>query len=261
MAWGKVDDNLAFHPKVIQAGNEAMGLWVRSLSWSMQVLSDGHVPTGMVSAFNGDDAAKKLVDAGLWITVDGGFQFRDWAEYQPTKEHVLAERANAKERMTRIRGRKSSVIQANFNDGSENVRANKQRTNGEHHPSVRAKFGDPDPTRPEDSKESLKGAKRAQRIPTDFQITLEMTEWAKLTVPGLDIKSHTGMFTDYWASASGANASKLDWVKAWQVWMRREFMKMPVQQKTIQYQNMASDASRYCTHGWPTGECDRCDDE
>ena len=253
MAWGKVDDNLAFHPKVIQAGNEAMGLWVRALSWSMSILSDGHVPSGLVSAFNGDDAAEKLVESGLWIAVDGGFQFRDWAEYQPTKEHVLAERASAKERMARIRGQKTAKISSKFADVSDEhpsvVRANIERSSST-------------PTRPDPSvlKEHFGGAKRAQRIPKDFSITNEMTGWANKMVPGLDIKTHTAMFVDYWLSASGQNATKLDWVKAWQVWMRREFMKMPVAQKSVQYANLASDASRYCEHGWPNGECDRCDD-
>lgn len=259
MAWGKVDDNMAFHPKVVQAGNEAMGLWVRALSWSMSILSDGHVPAEMVTAFNGDKSAQKLVDAGLWIIVDGGFQFRDWAEYQPTKEQILSDRASAKERMTRIRGRKSTVIHTNFGDSSDDVRANMSRTNSERSGDVREKFNDPDPTRPKGSKEPLNGAKRAQRIPDNFSITDEMSEWAKSTVPGLDIRSHTAMFNDYWQSASGSNARKMDWVRAWQVWMRREFMKMPVSQRTVNHTALASDASRYCTHGWPKGECDRCE--
>ena len=245
MAWGKVDDNMAFHPKVVAAGNEAMGLWVRALSWSMSILSDGYVPAGMVTAFNGDRSAHALVNAGLWIEVDDGFQFRDWAEYQPTKEQILADRAAAKERMARVRGKKPDPFSSP--ERSESVRANTTRS------SVT-------PTRPDPSvpKEHLTATKRAHRIPNDFQITNEMTQWAKTTVPGLDIKSHTGMFVDYWHSASGTSATKLDWAKAWQVWMRREFMKMPVQQKTIQYDRMASDASHYCTHGWPKGECDRC---
>ena len=33
-AWFKVDDNLALHPKVLGAGNAAMGMWVRAGSWS-----------------------------------------------------------------------------------------------------------------------------------------------------------------------------------------------------------------------------------
>lgn len=254
MAWGKVDDNLAFHPKVIQAGNEAMGLWVRALSWSMQVLSDGHIPSGMVSAFCGDDAAKKLVDAGLWIEQNDGFQFRDWAEYQPTKETVLAERAAAKARMARVRGKNVTRIHENTGPGSlersDVVRANITRSSAS-------------PTRPDPKvlKEPLDSAKRATRIPDDFSISPEMSKWAETTVPGLDLKSHTGIFVDYWQSASGQNAVKKDWNKAWQVWMRKEFMRTPIQQRSVNHTSLASDASRYCKHGWPKGECERgCDD-
>lgn len=245
MAWGKVDDNMAFHPKVVQAGNEAMGLWVRALSWSMSILSDGYVPAGMVSAFNGDRSAQKLVDAGLWMQVDDGFQFKDWAEYQPTKEQVLSDRAAAKERMARVRGQKTT--------GSSTERAHVVRANISRSSTT--------PTRPDPNvlNEHLGGAKRAQRIPENFGITDEMSTWAKETVPGLDVRPHTAMFIDYWQSASGANARKMDWVRAWQVWMRREYMKVPVAQRTVNHTALASDASRYCTHGWPKGECDRCE--
>ena len=38
MAWFKVDDKLAFHPKVLTAGNTAIGLWVRAGAWSADQL-------------------------------------------------------------------------------------------------------------------------------------------------------------------------------------------------------------------------------
>jgi hypothetical protein len=246
MAWGKVDDNLAFHPKVIEAGNDAMGLWVRALSWSMSILSDGYVPAGMVTAFNGDKCVNKLVDAGLWIAVDGGFQFKDWDQYQPTKEHVLSERASAKERMARVRGQKSD---RNSPERSDVVRANIGRSSTT-------------PTRPDPSvtKEHLGGTKRANRIPDDFSITNEMANWAQETIPGLDIRPHTAMFIDYWQSASGANARKMDWIRAWQVWMRREYMKVPVNQRVVtQPPKREQIENSFCKshYGYPL-PCDRC---
>jgi hypothetical protein len=84
MAWGKVDDNLAFHPKVAMAGNEAMGLWVRCMSYSCQQLTDGFIPDVIVESMLGQDAAQKLVEVGLWIRTDDGYQFKDWNEYQPS---------------------------------------------------------------------------------------------------------------------------------------------------------------------------------
>jgi hypothetical protein len=78
---------------------------------------------------------KELVDAGLWIDLDGSYQFKDWDEYQPLKEEVMAERNAARERMKAVRAKKKGVersgepsanVQANdtgtFADGSEEVR-------------------------------------------------------------------------------------------------------------------------------------------
>jgi len=123
MTWGKVDDNFAFHPKALIAGNEALGLWVRSLSWSNQLLTDGFIPQKMIVAMSGNESAQSLVEAGLWHEVDGGYQFKDWLLYQPSRESVLADREAAKERMAKARENKtrsSANVQANILRTSDN---------------------------------------------------------------------------------------------------------------------------------------------
>lgn len=104
MAWGKVDDNLAFHPKVAQAGNEAMGLWVRSMSYCCQQLTDGMVPSVIVTAMDGQAAAERLVEVGLWHEVESGFEFNDWDEYQPSASEVRRKR----EELSRVRAEAGS---------------------------------------------------------------------------------------------------------------------------------------------------------
>lgn len=64
-------------------------------------------------------------------------------------------------------------------------------------------------------------ATRGTRIPDDFTVTDAMKTWARKTTP-LVGKAETDLFVDYWQAETGARASKRDWVKAWQVWMRRE---------------------------------------
>lgn len=92
------------HMKALLAGNKPLGLWVRAGSWSMHQLSDGFIPREIVTALGGDwDDTAALINAGLWDEASGGFQFHDWAEYQPTREQVLAERAAATERKRRSR--------------------------------------------------------------------------------------------------------------------------------------------------------------
>jgi len=220
MAWGKVDDNLTFHPKVLIAGNEAMGVWVRALAWAMQQLTDGFIPHDIVVAIKGAKIAPLLVTGGLWHEVEGGYQFNDWCEYQPTREQVLGDREAAKERMKKMREKKGS---------SEDVRPNIQRTNTE----VTAKFGTgseevrlprPDPT-PSSSKEEDKG--RAKRIPTPFPLTSEMVDWFTSKELTIDVELETEKFENYFQALAGKNAVKKDWTAAWRNWMLRAQSYLP----------------------------------
>lgn len=89
MPWFRVDDNLAFHSKTLAAGNAAMGLWVRAGSWSMQQLTDGHVPDHVAKQLGTRAEAKRLCDVGLWTAnPDGGFDFHQWEGRQPTAADV-----------------------------------------------------------------------------------------------------------------------------------------------------------------------------
>jgi len=249
MAWGRVDDNLAFHPKVMQAGNEAMGLWIRSLSWCAQQLTDGYVPNDIISAFGSVASASRLVDAGLWHEASNGFEFNDWHDYQPTRESVMAEREAARSRMARVR--------ANKNGSSTDVRANINRSSEE------VRLPHPIPSHPSTPK-GVESTKRAHRLPEDFTISSEMTAWASSSVPGMDIKTATEQFMDYWHSAGGANARKLDWAKAWKVWMRRDYINTPEGQRTKpgvpQPPTKSELESRMCQKhfGYPL-PCDRCE--
>jgi hypothetical protein len=93
MAWGKVDDNFAFHPKVLQAGNEAIGLWTRAMSYSCQQLTDGFIPVEAVAALGADaSVASRLVQSGLWDEAEGGWAFHQWSQYQPSGADVKARR-------------------------------------------------------------------------------------------------------------------------------------------------------------------------
>lgn len=73
----------------------------------MQHLTDGHVPSGLITALGGEwDDTTALVNAGLWSRADDGFQFHDWAEYQPTRDQIEAERAKTRERVEKHRSTK-----------------------------------------------------------------------------------------------------------------------------------------------------------
>lgn len=85
----------------------AVGLWSIAGSWSADQLTDGRVPDYMISEIGPPpSAAQALVDCGLWSRESDGFVFRNWHEYQPSKQDVDAERAASKERMREFRARR-----------------------------------------------------------------------------------------------------------------------------------------------------------
>lgn len=145
MPWFKVDDTLAMHPKVVVAGNAAMGLWVRAGSWSSQQLTEGRIPRAMLSVLGARprDAAA-LVAAGLWVETDDGWAFHQWADRQPSRQQVEAERAAAAERQRRARERAKEQREAERQ--ARESRAKSRRDKSVSH-------GPPDPTRPDPTKE------------------------------------------------------------------------------------------------------------
>lgn len=96
MAWFKVDDQLAFHQKTLIAGNEAMGLWVRAGAWASAQLTDGFVPHEIIQAMANEEVCHRLLMANLWTEENGGYQFHDWDEFQPSAEEERQKREDLK---------------------------------------------------------------------------------------------------------------------------------------------------------------------
>lgn len=106
MAWFKVDDKLHSHPKRYRAGMPAMGLWVIAGSWASDHLTDGFIPADMLGALGGRPAhVRALIDAGLWVEVEGGWCFHDWEGSNPTRDDVETQRADWRRRQQEARER------------------------------------------------------------------------------------------------------------------------------------------------------------
>lgn len=97
MTWFKIDDNFFMHPKVIAAGNSAIGLFVRAGAWSSNHLTDGYIPTPVAAMLGTEQDAHDLVDVDLWIAVEGGYRIPDFLDYNPSAESVKAEQARRSE--------------------------------------------------------------------------------------------------------------------------------------------------------------------
>ena len=124
MAWVRIDDTWLNHPKVMEAraagGWAACGVWCGALTWANQQRSDGHVPTSWVVLNNAQAEADVLVEAGLWVVVEDGWAFHDYAEYQPLKAEIEAK----SEQRAAAGKRGGSKSQANRKQTASNSEAN-----------------------------------------------------------------------------------------------------------------------------------------
>ncbi|WP_435583360.1 hypothetical protein [Amycolatopsis thermoflava] len=137
MTWFKVDDKLRGHRKVRWLRRTkpprrlkydllpAMGLWTLAGTWSADNGADGFVPADEVHAFDlGEYFAERLVEAGLWTEAerDGepGYQFHDWADFNPLAEKVKEKRRAAAERQQRWRDSKRNASRNGVTDGVSN---------------------------------------------------------------------------------------------------------------------------------------------
>lgn len=118
MTWFKIDDSAHMHPKVIAAGNAALGLWLRCGAYSAQHLTEGHVPAVVAKQYGTAPQARKLVAVGLWhehghdcTRCDqpsaGDYVVHDFFEAgrNATRAQVEANRTAAAERKAKSRAR------------------------------------------------------------------------------------------------------------------------------------------------------------
>lgn len=237
MTWARIDDNLPFHPKVVQAGNEAMGLWVRALSWSAGQLTDGKVPAKMLPVFAGTEAnASELVEAGLWHETFEGYEFHDWNQYQISRAEVEAKREEARERMRKVRSggkSKPSAAPSKRPKSSPEPESNEEGTSDAVHDAqsqshittsnevVSASEDAATKPKPKTTKPTAepKTTTRGSRIAEDWKPDAKLVEYASLKAPALNVEREAERFVNYFLSASGPNAVKRDWRRAFQNWL------------------------------------------
>lgn len=104
-----VDDQFAFHPKAVAAGNAALGTWTRCGAWCKANATGGFVPTSVARSIGTSGQIARLVSVGLWDRVDGGYQFHDWRHTagNGTPEEEKRRKERNAERQRRFRDKQS----------------------------------------------------------------------------------------------------------------------------------------------------------
>jgi hypothetical protein len=120
--WFRLDDSFHSHPKVIAAGNEAIGLYVRCGTYAAEHLTNGFIPEDIAVLYGASNTgsrrnpgtgkpetlAETLVRTKLWLRARAGWRMRDYLDYNPSKQAVDKERKAAAERQRRRRDTLSS---------------------------------------------------------------------------------------------------------------------------------------------------------
>lgn len=107
--WLKIDDKFHDHPKVVAAGNAAVGLWVRCASYSADYELDGFIPeTTARQVSEHYTQMRRLNRVGLWVPTEGGFHLPDFLEYNPSAEEVRDRRKQDAQRKRNGRQRQSA---------------------------------------------------------------------------------------------------------------------------------------------------------
>lgn len=108
--WFKIHDGFDSDPKILAAGNPAIGLWTRCGAWSMKQLTDGFVPEQLAKMYGNKPEIERLIDVGLWEAVEGGYRFINWSKYQPSRKEVEDKRDYEAQRQREWRQKKKQGV-------------------------------------------------------------------------------------------------------------------------------------------------------
>lgn len=130
MAWFKIDDRFHSHPKVVQAGNAAIGAWVRLGAWCSDHLTDGHIPHQVASMFATESELEQLHETELLRATGTGWVIPDYLDFNPSAAEVLATRTK-RSAAASVAGRKSATQRATKTERSANADATQTQRSSE----------------------------------------------------------------------------------------------------------------------------------
>lgn len=110
MAWVRFDPGFTRHKKRLKAGPIANWLWVASVDYCVEHLTDGRLPRGSCSALVAGvsrsalgRAVKRLLDVRAWERDGEDYIVHDFLEYQVSRKEVKRSREAGKERARKFR--------------------------------------------------------------------------------------------------------------------------------------------------------------
>ena len=214
MVWFKVDDGFYSSKKVLSIPRThrlaAVGLWTMAGNWSGRELSDGRVPEYVLAELGATPRLRQaLVEARLWLDRgSAGVEFHSWADYQPTRTEVEAERAKTAERQRKWRDRQNPVTRDESVSNAVTDTVTNTVTNGA--PPR------PDPTRPIEGSKDPSPKARETNLPKDWSPTAEHIKRAKEA--GINVLDEAENFRLH---AETHDRRAVSWNAAFTTWIKK----------------------------------------
>lgn len=191
----------ADHPKIIGLSDKAFRVYVESVLYSCQHLTDGFIDERVAVAKSWDAVADELMgnDAvnASWQRVDGGFQIHGFTDKQTSKDQVEAVR---EKRRNAAKKRWESKPDANAMHNASKPDANAM-------PETETEI------------EVVNAQKGATGMKYDWSPSSELLDWAKTKTPNVDIQYQTERFVNYWL---GTGKRMKNWDATWRNWMLKQ---------------------------------------
>jgi hypothetical protein len=135
MAWARFDDEYPRHPKIQRIPAEhradAMALELSAVCYSTKVLTDGFVSRAVVETLGLEvgfeskrglnrrrlrTAIDALERAKRWVSVQGGWQIHDYADYQPSASEVTERRRVERDKKRKQRENRQTSLDVSLGD-------------------------------------------------------------------------------------------------------------------------------------------------
>jgi hypothetical protein len=103
MTWARFDGGYAFHPKIVEGGNEVAGAHGRMITWCCEKGTDGRLSRAQAMAIAGrKKLLVRMVKLRLLDEVEGGgYQVHDFGDFNPTGEQAREQRERFQARAIR----------------------------------------------------------------------------------------------------------------------------------------------------------------
>jgi hypothetical protein len=105
VSWFRVDDGFSSHAKVLRAGNEAVGAWLRMGAEASRHLTDGYVDKVVALSITTPKVIALLVDVGLLEVREGGWALHDYLDWNPSANSI--KEAREADRARKASGRRA----------------------------------------------------------------------------------------------------------------------------------------------------------